>query len=77
MTVSLTSTVVYDTLVRAGVKCTSVLITPDESGEDELAAAQCSRGVRIVPDISQSQLSASKAVCLVFFFPSSACRYLT
>ncbi|KAI0249730.1 DJ-1 [Lactifluus subvellereus] len=54
-------TIVYDTLVRAGVKCTSALITPSGSGEAEPGAAQCSRGVRIVPDISQSQLNASGA----------------
>ncbi|KAF8273698.1 class I glutamine amidotransferase-like protein [Lactarius quietus] len=55
-------TIVYDTLVRAGVKCTSALITPsDQPGDDQSqpATAQCSRGIRIVPDISQSQLSAS------------------
>ncbi|KAI9508076.1 DJ-1 [Russula earlei] len=57
-------TIVYDTLVRAGVKVTSVLISPpsDTSRGDEAetdAAVRCSRGVRIVPDISQSQLGAS------------------
>jgi protein DJ-1 len=67
MNISLTSTIVYDTLVRAGVKCTSVLITPSGSGEAELGAVQCSRGVRIIPDILQSQLSASSVVCLTSF----------
>ncbi|KAI9459191.1 class I glutamine amidotransferase-like protein [Lactarius psammicola] len=55
-------TIVYDTLIRAGVKCTSALIAPsDQSGSDQPqpATAQCSRGIRIVPDILQSQLSAS------------------
>jgi len=53
---------VYDTLVRAGVKVTSALIKPpDQSGkgEAEPGIAQCSRGVRIVADISQSQLGLS------------------
>jgi protein DJ-1 len=62
---------VYDTLVRAGVKCTSALITPSgKSGNDEgePGVAQCSRGVRIVPDISESQLSVSSVVCI---FPLS------
>ncbi|KAI0305313.1 DJ-1 [Multifurca ochricompacta] len=54
-------TIVYDTLVRAGVKCTSVLINPaNNSGEDQ-GTAQCSRGIQIVPDTSQSQLSLSSA----------------
>ena len=59
------STIVYDTLVRAGVKCTSALVTPP-GGHDESApgAVQCSRGVRIVPDASLSQLSASTTVCV-------------
>ncbi|KAH9962204.1 class I glutamine amidotransferase-like protein [Russula dissimulans] len=55
-------TIVYDTLVRAGVKVTSALIKPpDQSGkgEAEPGVAQCSRGVRIVADISQSQLGLS------------------
>lgn len=57
-------TIVYDTLIRAGVKCTSALIVPpDQSGNDQphdqLATARCSRGIRIVPDMLQSQLSAS------------------
>ncbi|KAI0284615.1 class I glutamine amidotransferase-like protein [Russula aff. rugulosa BPL654] len=53
-------TIVYDTLVRAGVTCTSAFVT---SGQPETApdAAQCSRGVRIVPDTSLSQLSSSNA----------------
>jgi protein DJ-1 len=63
------STIVYDTLVRAGVKCTSALVTsPGHSGLDETeplaGAVQCSRGVRIVPDASLSQLSASTTVCV-------------
>ena len=68
------STIVYDTLVRAGVKCTSALVTsPGHSGLDETepGAVQCSRGVRIVPDASLSQLSASTTVCA---FPSPTCR---
>ncbi|KAI0264678.1 class I glutamine amidotransferase-like protein [Gloeopeniophorella convolvens] len=55
-------TITYDTLVRAGVKCTSALITPSEqSGSNESGPkyAQGSRGIRIVPDITQSQLDAS------------------
>ncbi|KAH9077895.1 class I glutamine amidotransferase-like protein [Lactarius deliciosus] len=55
-------TIVYDTLTRAGVKCTSALIAPsDQSGNDQSqpATAQCSRGIRIVPDVLQTQLSAS------------------
>lgn len=38
------STIVYDTLVRAGAKCVSALV--GDSGD----VAVCSRGVRIVPD---------------------------
>ncbi|KAH8993635.1 class I glutamine amidotransferase-like protein [Lactarius hatsudake] len=55
-------TIVYDTLTRAGVKCTSALIAPsDQSGNDQSqpATAQCSRGIRIVPDVLQTQLSTS------------------
>ncbi|KAH9983133.1 DJ-1 [Russula compacta] len=55
-------TIVYDTLVRAGVKCTSALVSPSgTSGNDEAepGAVQCSRGIRIVPDVSLSRLSAS------------------
>ncbi|KAH9028570.1 class I glutamine amidotransferase-like protein [Lactarius pseudohatsudake] len=55
-------TIVYDTLIRAGVKCTSALIAPsDQPGNDQPqpATAQCSRGIRIVPDVLQTQLSAS------------------
>ncbi|KAN0136910.1 DJ-1 protein [Lactarius tabidus] len=55
-------TIVYDTLIRAGVKCTSALISPsDQPGDDQSqpATAQCSRGIRIVPDVLQSQLSTS------------------
>ncbi|KAI0065262.1 DJ-1 [Artomyces pyxidatus] len=48
-------TVTYDTLVRAGVNCTSALILSSNDKESRWAA--CSRGVRIVPDISESQLA--------------------
>lgn len=60
----------YDTLIRAGVKCTSALIaSTDQPGDDQSqpATAQCSRGIRIVPDILQSQLSASSVVCLLSY----------
>jgi len=52
---------VYDTLVRAGVTCTSAFVTSPDQPEKTAGpdAAQCSRGVRIVPDISLSQLSSS------------------
>jgi protein DJ-1 len=69
-----TSTIIYDTLVRAGVTCTSALVTsPDHSGPDETepGAVQCSRGVRIVPDTLLSQLSAHTTVCV---FLSPTCR---
>lgn len=55
----------YDTLIRAGVECTSALIAPSDqsgNGQPQLAIAQCSRGIRIVPDILQSQLSTSSVV---------------
>lgn len=54
--------VVYDTLVRAGVTCTSALVTsPGQTETAEPDVAQCSRGVRIVPDTSLSQLSSSNS----------------
>jgi len=61
-----TSTIVYNTLVRAGVKTTSALVTSPSQPETGPDTAQCSRGVRIVPDISLSQLSPSSAVCIFF-----------
>lgn len=58
------STIVYDTLVRAGVTCTSAFVTSPAQPETGPDVAQCSRGVRVVPDISLSQLSSSNAVCI-------------
>ena len=56
------STIAYDTLVRAGVKCTSALIHPDgTSGGSEYA--ECSRGVRIIPDIAEKDIPANAVVC--------------
>ncbi|KZV76676.1 DJ-1 protein [Peniophora sp. CONT] len=48
-------TITYDTLVRAGVKCTSALIHPDGTS-DGSQHADCSRGVRIIPDIIEKDL---------------------
>ncbi|VDC07372.1 unnamed protein product [Peniophora sp. CBMAI 1063] len=48
-------TITYDTLVRAGVQCTSALIHLDgTTGGSEYA--ECSRGVRIIPDIEEKDL---------------------
>jgi len=55
-------------LWSARVKVTSVLITPpDQSGkgEGEPGVAQCSRGVRIVQDISQSQLKRRMYISMI------------
>ncbi|KAH9171054.1 class I glutamine amidotransferase-like protein [Lactarius sanguifluus] len=68
-------TIVYDTLTRAGVKCTSALIAPsDQSGNDQPqpATAQCSRGIRIVPDVLQTQLSASSGEYDAIIVPGGA-----
>ncbi|KAI0053131.1 DJ-1 [Auriscalpium vulgare] len=50
-------TITYDTLVRAGVQCTSALIVPKSEKEPETRWAVCSRGVRIVPDVSEAELT--------------------
>jgi len=55
-------TIVYDTLVRAGVKCTSVFVSPDGAGDfPDAAHAECSRGVRIVPDTHLDKITVDAA----------------
>ncbi len=62
------STITYDTLVRAGVACTSAFV-PEGNGENDNRSqesnppfAKGSRGIRIVPDIYFST-SAATPVC--------------
>lgn len=56
---------VYDILVRAGAKVTSAFVgsssqsTTDPHGAE---AAECTRGVRIVPDLSLTDLAGGKAL---------------
>lgn len=56
-------TIVYDTLVRAGIHCKSVFVpSPGISYASEtLVAATCSRGVKIVADTTLSALNSSAA----------------
>ena len=59
------STITYDTLVRAGVKCTSVFVPAEgntlEDGTKQ-AVATCSRGVRIISDTTLDEVLKSDAV---------------
>ncbi|KAH8108656.1 DJ-1, partial [Phellopilus nigrolimitatus] len=52
-------TIAYDTLVRAGVKCTSVFVpaSPASIGTAQVTAT-CSRGVKIVADAALSELGS-------------------
>ncbi|KAI0315576.1 DJ-1 [Amylostereum chailletii] len=52
-------TITYDTLVRAGVECTSALIKAATDEPD--VYAECSRGVRIMSDIHEAQLAITSA----------------
>jgi len=49
-------TITYDTLVRGGVACTSVLVGEGSANN----AAVCSRGVRILPDTTLQALSTAE-----------------
>ncbi|KAH7922700.1 DJ-1 [Leucogyrophana mollusca] len=54
-------TITYDTLVRAGVECTSALAvdaTPPPASDTSPVLAVCSRGVKILPDITLDPLQA-------------------
>ena len=55
------STIVYDTLVRAGVHCKSVFVpSPGMTYATEtLVAATCSRGVKIIADTTLASLLSS------------------
>jgi len=44
-------TITYDTLVRAGIKCTSAFV-----GEISSSFATCSRGMKIIPDTSLEEV---------------------
>ncbi|KZT41618.1 DJ-1 protein [Sistotremastrum suecicum HHB10207 ss-3] len=52
-------TIVYDTLVRAGVTCTSAAVwTADEAKPEHSNIVTCSRGIKIVADTSLQSLDA-------------------
>ncbi|KAI0032615.1 DJ-1 [Vararia minispora EC-137] len=53
-------TITYDTLVRAGVKCTSAFVEP-QGRKSENTYATCSRGVRIVPDMPEADIPLDAA----------------
>ena len=63
----LRSTITYDTLVRAGVECTSANVqsggSPYGSVGTSPALVVCSRGVKILPDTTLQPLNAGP-VCL-------------
>ena len=44
------STITYDTLVRAGIDCTSVFVPAPGEETSRPAIAECSRGVKIIAD---------------------------
>lgn len=56
------STITYDTLVRAGIECTSAFVpkglSPYGSSDTSPALAVCSRQVKILPDITLDPLNA-------------------
>lgn len=56
------STIAYDTLIRAGIECTSAFIprglSPYGSSDTSPPLAVCSRQVKILPDITLDPLSA-------------------
>ncbi|KAB5588825.1 4-methyl-5(b-hydroxyethyl)-thiazole monophosphate biosynthesis [Ceratobasidium theobromae] len=58
-------TITYDTLVRAGISCTSAFVPEKEGGrsqtsEGEGLTATCSRGVRIVADVGLESVQKDK-----------------
>ncbi|KLO16151.1 DJ-1 protein, partial [Schizopora paradoxa] len=53
-------TITYDTLVRAGIKCTSAFV-----GEATSKFATCSRGVKIVPDASLEEIHEDHDILIV------------
>jgi hypothetical protein len=59
------STITYDTLVRAGISCTSAYVasaTDNEAPSTRLFACKGSRGIRILPDASFPQTKFSSGV---------------
>lgn len=52
----ISSTITYDTLVRAGLKTTSVFVPAPGESVGSTAIATCSRGVKIVADTTLDQL---------------------
>ncbi|KZV99603.1 DJ-1 protein [Exidia glandulosa HHB12029] len=61
-------TITYDTLVRAGVKCTSVLVGTTSSP----GLATCSRGIRIVPDITLDSINPAESSYNLVVVPGGA-----
>ena len=53
------STIAYDTLTRGGIDCTSVLVSPESDSSNSKSFVTCSRGVKIIPDSSLSNLGDS------------------
>jgi protein DJ-1 len=65
------STITYDTLVRAGIECTSAFVpkglSPYGSSDTSPALAICSRQVKILPDVTLDPLDAGP-VCISELF---------
>ena len=58
-------TIAYDTLVRAGISCTSAFVPekegePTQTAEGEGLVATCSRGVRITADLGLESVQKDK-----------------
>ncbi|KAF7980307.1 hypothetical protein HWV62_39097 [Athelia sp. TMB] len=51
------STITYDTLVRAGVKCTSAFVAADDSERTSPIIATGSRGIKFLPDVLFSDIN--------------------
>ena len=55
-----TSTIAYDTLVRAGASCRSIFVAAHNAEVTEAHTATCSRGVRIIADAALADLSETQ-----------------
>ena len=67
---SIFSTIAYDTLVRAGIQCTSAYVKPLGINDDSAnpLVAECSRGMKIIPDVALSTVvdPVRRSLCVLF-----------